>query len=145
MNWQEAAGNIVSALRHADVKKDIIELQEKHLGLLTKEIETLTAENAKLKLKLTDLKKELETLRPKGDRLDDTSEKILLLLANHEQLSFRQIAEYLGISKIKAEHRKDILWKAKMIHFFGEDDNGEACWGLIADGRAYLFKNGLLS
>ena len=91
------------------------------------------------------LKKELESLQPKGDRLDETSEKILQLFAEHEELSFRRIAHALGLSKIVAEHHKDVLWHAKMIHFFGEDEEtGEPVWGLIEKGRTYLFEHGLV-
>ena len=43
MDWQKISGGIVNAFRNAGVKKDVIDLQEKEVGLLTNEIARLAA------------------------------------------------------------------------------------------------------
>jgi predicted nuclease with TOPRIM domain len=155
MNWQEAAGNIVSALRHSDIKKDIIELQEKHLGLLTKEIETLTlklteskSEIANLKAKLYDLEQELGRLKPKDDLPPDAI-KMLDRLFN-EDLAIEYLAKILHIERGMAEHYRDILFDALLIEQTGVGFTGfgamgdwvdtSGSYGLTAKGREYVAK-----
>ena len=150
MNWQEAAGNIVSALRHADVKKDIIELQEKHLGLLTKEIETLTlklAESttqiANLKAKLYDLEQELNRVKPKGDLEDDTI-KVIRLFFDHD-LTASQIANALGMSYGMADYHCGALYEKHMIALpMIRTLGAENEYYITQRGRDYIVKQGLV-
>ncbi len=156
MNWQEIAGNVVNALRNAGVKKDIIDLQEKQVAIfrdevavLTRKLEVSESETADLQKKVADLEQELERAKPKTGGLDETSVKVLQVLARHEELTTSQIASWLNIPKIKAEYHRDILWQAKMIQPFGTavdeiGESGDMVWGLIDKGRAYLVENGLV-
>lgn len=141
MNWQEVAGGIINALRNAGVKKDIIDLQEKQVALLTKEIDTLAAklqlaetENANLKQKAADLQQELERIQPRRGKLKEDAEKILkLLFDNGDVVSVREMSGRLGIQEGIVKHHCDVLYDDDMINPVSLDE-----WYIIAKGRAYV-------
>jgi hypothetical protein len=150
MNWQEIANSIANAFRNAGVKKDVIDLQEKKLGLLTKEIETLTTENAELKTKMANLEKELDSFRPKTRIIEEIEINFLGLLFNQD-LSVAAIAQQLGIDVGLANYHKDALIDAGMVQWtstgiksawMGTDR--PATLGISPKGRAYLVQNKLV-
>jgi septal ring factor EnvC (AmiA/AmiB activator) len=150
MNWQEIAGGIINSLRNAGVKKDVIDLQEKQVALLTQEIATLTrkldvseTERANLESKVADLEQELDRLRPKRDLAEDTI-KVLRLLFDHD-LTLSQIANALGISEGIADYHCGVLRDRLMIQFpaFGMMGVEPALY-ITHEGREYLVKNGLV-
>jgi uncharacterized protein YigA (DUF484 family) len=157
MNWQEIAGSVVNALRNAGVKKDVIDLQEKQLALLTDKIVTLEREKSDLMMqttnlhtKATDLELELKRLRPKQDELEEDAVKILLLLFEGAEFTTQQIAERLGITKGWAEHHCGVLFGKKMIHprsirvVTGFEESSPTKWMIVQAGRDYLVKNKLV-
>jgi predicted nuclease with TOPRIM domain len=150
MNWQEIAGGVVNALRNAGVKKDVIDLQEKQIGLLTKEIETLTrnlnvseTETANLKQKLKNLELQFDRLRPTSD-LDDEAVGFLKLLAQYGRLSLQEIMGLLKISQIKAEYHRDVLHRKEMIVAGQRVMAADVIetYKLLPKGRDYLIKHG---
>jgi DNA-binding transcriptional ArsR family regulator len=149
MNWQEIASGVIQAFRNAGVKKDVIDLQEKQLDLLTKQIVTLESEKShllteisSLKKKTADLERELDRLRPKTDGLDEMQIKFLELLFG-QSLTLSQIASALKISRGMAEHHRDVLKRAEMISLPMMIRMGrETPYHLLPKGREYLVKNG---
>jgi predicted RNase H-like nuclease (RuvC/YqgF family) len=122
--------------------KDVIDLLEKKVSLLTEQIATLETENTNLKKKVADLEQEIDRLRPKG-HLDVQSVKILTLLAQQTGLRIEQIAGYLGVSKVRAEYHRDNLMAAEMIGYHGVIvEMGDEAYALRSKGREYLVKHG---
>jgi hypothetical protein len=148
---QDIAKDAIRLVTTAGLGKDVIDLLETKVALLTEKITTLEQENTNLTTKVRELEQELANAPPKQGALDETSVKFLQLLFTHEELTIRRIANTLGIAKGVAEYHKDLLWNAEMIHPFGNEivgdfgDPGEVEWGLIAKGRAYLVENRLIS
>jgi hypothetical protein len=155
MNWQEIAGSLVNALRNAGVKKDVIDLQEKHIGMLTGEIETLslklsesTTEIANLRTKITKLEKELEHLRPREERLLDVQEGFLKALHKWTKpTSLDHIASILRLDYDIVDIHRVELEKMGMIRWSGR---GSGDWGqglpayeVTSKGKAYLEKHKL--
>jgi len=124
--------------------KDVIDLLKEKISLLTgqietleKHIETLETENANLKKKVADL----DRIRPKDD-LHVEAIKILQLLANQSGLRIEQIANFLGVSKTRAEYHRDVLKQLKMIRCPTFVTIGEETYQLSSGGREYLAKHG---
>lgn len=76
--------------------------------------------------------------------LDNIKEKILILLAQHEELESEQISGILGIGvQFSLFHLED-LKKSNMVMDYHSLES-PTYWGIIQDGRAYLDHHGLLS
>ena len=76
--------------------------------------------------------------------LDNIKEKILILLAQHEELEPEQISKFLGIGvQFSLFHLED-LKKSNMVTDRHSSES-PTCWVIIQDGRAYLVRHGLLS
>ena len=122
--------------------KDVIDLLEKKITLLTEQITTLETENANLKKKITDVEQEIDRFRPK-DELHKDAVRVLQLLFRQDGLTVSQIASYLGIVKGMAEYHRDVLEQAKMIGLPMAVMMGkEPPYHLRAAGREYLVKHG---
>lgn len=115
----------------------------------------LEAENQRLELENLKLKEKVRGLEEKltesqGQRLEEAREKILLILAAHEGISDRQIAQSIGVGEQIAKYHLEELRKSKFVrdsHFMGSDWSGEASrteWSIAQPGRAYLVTHGLL-
>src|SRR5439155_2796242 len=126
MNWQDIASDAINLVRNAGLKKDVIDLLEKKVALLTDEIVVLThnlevseTERTKLQAKAIDLEQQLDRLRPGQGRLGKDLEQFMQFLANYPyRPSIRDTAEGLGIQKVIAEHHADKLLEKGMIERF---------------------------
>ena len=157
MNWQEIANGVVNAFRNAGVKKDIIDLQEKQLGLLTKEIMTLESnksdllsEVTNLKNKIANLEQELQRLCPDAEQLNTVQKDFLKAIYQAGvPVALDYIASVLRIEYGMAEYHRDVLKDSEMIRWTGrttEDfGHGLPTYELTPKGRAYLVENKLVS
>jgi hypothetical protein len=144
MNPLEIAREIFGIAINAGLKKDIVDLLEKKVGLLTEEIDTLKTQNASLKAKLYDLEQELDRLRPSAEPLLGPQEEFLNIL--HRQPNFPiamdTMASMMRLEYEIVEHHKDTLQELGMIRWAGK---GAGEWGkglplyeLTDKGRKYV-------
>jgi len=142
MSALDTAKEIARMTSAASLGKDVIDLLKEKVSLLTEQIATLETENANLKKKVADLEQEIDRLRPKDD-LEKEAIKILQLLANRSGLRIGQIANFLGISEVRAEYHRDNLMAAEMIGYHGGIvEMGDEPSALRSRGREYLVKHG---
>ena len=145
MSPQDIAKDAIRIVTTAGLSKDVIDLLDKKVALLTNEIATLAqnlaaseAEKADLKKKVTDLEQQRASLRPKGELHPDAI-RFLKLLFEHGSLPVTQIAAILGISKGMSEYHRDELLKAEMIAYPKLVRFGRIPELLLqAKGRAYV-------
>jgi predicted RNase H-like nuclease (RuvC/YqgF family) len=122
--------------------KDVIDLLEKKIVLLTEQVTALETENKNLKVKVYDLEQELSHLRPKED-LDPQAVQLLQVLARRPGLRIEEIAGYLQVSRVRAEYHRDNLMGAKMIGYHGGIvEMGYEGYELRPNGREYLATHG---
>jgi predicted RNase H-like nuclease (RuvC/YqgF family) len=141
MSALDTAKEIGRMAATATLGKDVIDLFEKKVALLTEQVAALEAENAELKKKVENFEHELASLKPKGELEKDTVRFLQLLF--QQPLTISQIANALGISKGMAEYHRDVLDRAKMIGLPMIVTMGrENPYHLLAKGREYLVKNG---
>jgi chromosome condensin MukBEF ATPase and DNA-binding subunit MukB len=147
MNPLEIAKEIFGIAANAGLKKDVIDLFEKKVGLLTEEIAALNrkleiseTENANLTRKVVDLEQQLDRIQPRRGKLKEGAERILkLLFDNGDVVSVREMSGRLGMQEGVVKHHCDVLYEADMITFSSLDE-----WYIIAKGRAYVVDNGLV-
>jgi uncharacterized protein YigA (DUF484 family) len=152
MNPADIAKDAIRIVTTAGLSKDVIDLLEKKVALLTDKISTLeqeksvlNGENVKLQKQIVDLEQQLDRLRPKQDGLEETEVRFLKLLAQRPGLRIEQIANALGISRVKAEYHRDNLRNAKMIGYLGGViQMGSEPYTLLTAGRNYLAKASLI-
>jgi DNA-binding MarR family transcriptional regulator len=149
---QEIAKDVIRLVTTAGLGKDVIDLLEKKVALLTEKIGTLEkeksvlqTENANLKQKVYDLEQELDRLRPRQGGLEEGAEKILLILFSSldPTPSLEQMASRLGVSKGIAQYHADRLEEAGMIQLAAGGSTG-AIYILTPKGRAYVVENNLV-
>jgi hypothetical protein len=102
----------------------ITALQEKHRA----EIAKIAASNA----------------RPKGDRLDETTEKVLKMFFDTAQnFSDRSVAHYFKMGMSVASYHTDTLIEKNFIANAFSRMGEEVKFGITALGREYIVKNNL--
>jgi septal ring factor EnvC (AmiA/AmiB activator) len=146
MSAIDTAKEIARITVTSGLSKEIIDLLEKKISLLTEQIATLESENTNLKKKVQEREKQLASLSPQPGGLDQVSFKFLKLLFEHDELSIEEVAASLEISKGIAEYHRDLLSQANMIQrtrigiktSFGFTP---AAYGLLPKGREYVVKN----
>jgi len=130
----------------AGLSKDVIDLLEKKIVLLTEQITTLETENANLKRKAAELEEEVERLRPQEYGLDETAKNFIkVLFEAGSYLDFEYVGQRLGVSKGKAAYYRDVLLKAGMITGAGVIV-GDALgpYELTTIGRQFAVNSGLV-
>jgi len=136
----------------ATLSKDVIDLFEKKVALLTEQIESLTAaleksesQKTDLRIKVINLEQELERSRPKQAGLDDTAKKFVqALFKSGSYLDFEYVASMFGVPKGMAAYYRDILAKAGMIRGTGVVmDDALGSYELTSRGREFAVANGL--
>ena len=127
------------------LSKEIIELLEKKIVLLTEQVTTLVTENADLKNQVGNLEQELTRLRP-TDGLKPDTVRVLKLIFDNQALTISQIAGALKMSVGMAQYHIDILNKAKMAALPAfRSVNRETPYQLLSAGREYLVEHGHVS
>jgi hypothetical protein len=133
----------------ATLGKDVIDLLEKKVALLTEQITALETENTNLKKKVTDLEQQLASFNPREEALDDVSIKFLKLLFDHGAISTTFAAQELKIAQGIADYHRDILYRAKLIYEFqpgfvsttSSFRHRNPTYKLTPKGREYVVKN----
>jgi regulator of replication initiation timing len=89
MSISDTARDIARMASTAGLSKDVVDLMEKKLALLTGElgdaaqkIAMLEQENAELKKDVAKLQEQLDRAQPQSDRLPPESEQMLVVFAN---------------------------------------------------------------
>ena len=142
MNPLEIAKDAISIVSNAGLKKDVIDLFEKKVGLLAEENIALTTEVASLKRKVADLENELERLNPKQNRLEQDAEKILkFLFTLNRACLVGQIAAALRLSKQITEYH---VWELKEAGMIDAAREGmDVICEILHKGNGYVIKNKL--
>src|SRR6266496_1793398 len=100
MSALETAKEIGRMAATATLSKDVIDLFEKKVALLTEQVSALETENANLKRKAAELEKEVERLRPQEEGLDETAKKFIkVLFEAGSYLDFEYVSQMIGVSK----------------------------------------------
>jgi hypothetical protein len=152
MNWQEIASSVINALRNAGVKKDVIDLQEKQVAIFRDEIAVLArkfeqseSQRTSLEVKIVDLEKQLESLNPIRERLDEIEERLLVLFARAGRApALEQVGAQLGLKQVEANHYANKLVAEGMIECIGHSPQYGTMYLLTAKGTAYVVENKLV-
>jgi DNA-binding MarR family transcriptional regulator len=144
MSALDTAKEIGRIASTASLGKDVIDLLEKKVALLTEQVTALETENANLKQKVYDLEQELDRLRPGQGGLEEGAEKILLILFSSldPTPSLEQMASRLGVSKGIAQYHAARLVEDGMIELASAGRTG-VIYILTPKGRAYVVENKL--
>jgi septal ring factor EnvC (AmiA/AmiB activator) len=119
MSALDTAKEIGRIASTASLGKDVIDLLEKKVALLTEQVTALETENLNLRQKVYDLEQELERLRPKQDRFEKDAERILeslFDLSDDEGIPVEVVGQALGISKSMAKYHCNTLMGADVVH-----------------------------
>jgi regulator of replication initiation timing len=133
------------------LSKDVIDLLDKKASLLAEQVTaleqentTLLRENRNLKLENENLKGQLQKARPKSNRLDETTEKILKMFFDSAQdISDRQIAQKFQLNLSVAGYHTDKLFEKTFITSNFVAMGGDPRYGITPEGRKYVVENGL--
>lgn len=127
------------------LKRKMLDMETAHAQAIAALQEKQRAEIAKITASNT---------RPKSNRLEETTEKILkAFFDSARELSEEEIARHFQMGKSVAGYHLDLLWKKKFIEGFGAVIMGGgygrgagACspqYEITAEGRKYIVENGL--
>jgi hypothetical protein len=149
MNPLEIAKEAISIASNAGLKKDVIDLLDKKVGLLADENVALKSEVASLNRKVADLEQELERLRPGAERLLAVQEEFLkVLYQSGVPLALDSMSSILRLEYEIVEHHADVLKDVGMIRWTGR---GAGDWGkglhtyeLSEKGKAYIRRHKLV-
>lgn len=115
------------------------------------ELEAMEKENASLKSEVAKLREEIQQRDDivgkedsHGKHLEEVKEKILMLLAQQEELEAEQISRQLNIGSQLAIFHLEELKDSEMVKDYYAMDS-PVYWGIIQGGRAYLVRHGLLA
>ena len=143
MSAIDTAKEIARIASATSLGKDVIDLLEKKVGLLSEQITTLETENANLKQKVANIDQQFAGALPKGELHPDAIRFLKLLFEHDKGLTVSQIASSLGISKGMAEYHHDVLLDAEMVGLAFRMPKGSALKVFLgAKGRAYLVEHG---
>lgn len=99
-------------------------------------------ENLKLKEKLRNLEEKLKERH--GQRLEDTKEKLLQLLAAQPHVNHEQISRATSLNAQVVMFHLEELQNARLVNA-SYSSLSPTEWSLDYEGRAYLVRHGLLS
>ena len=153
MNPIEISKGAIRAVTTAGLSKDLIDLLEKKLSLLSDEISSLKEknhllrkENLELNARLKDAKnmistfqKEKENDHPRPPGFDETTDKIILMMFDSGKVTMNWIAQSLEMEMGMVEYHFDLMFKANYV-FQSNFGSSFKHYGLMPDGRAYAVK-----
>jgi FtsZ-binding cell division protein ZapB len=145
MGGAEIARDAIRIATTAGLSKDVIDLLEKKISLLTEQIATLETENANLTKKVVNLEQEVDRTRPNQSGLDETARKFIkVLFERGSSMDFDHVAAILGVTKGKAAYYIDVLTKHGMIVGTGVVlDDALGAYELTPQGREFAVTSGL--
>jgi hypothetical protein len=139
MSATDIAKDIVRIANTATLSKDVIDLLEKKLSLLTEEIDSLHSKVSHLEVENADLKTQLQRLQP-GDALPKETADVLQFFFNEgRDLSIEQVAQRFQFQISVAEYHFDILKKRRFVRQTRAiSDQSSGAYGLTQEGRGYV-------
>jgi regulator of replication initiation timing len=158
MSASDTAKEFVRIATTHGLAKDVIDLLEKKAGLLAEQVGTLEQENTtllrenrKLALENQNLTGQLQSVRPKGDRLDDVTEKVLKYAFDKgDDFSDNEISQRFQLQFSVAGYHTDILLKKRFIQQtrigMGNWIDGRSAppmFCITHEGRKYVVENKL--
>lgn len=154
MSATDLAKDAIRIVSTAGLNKDVIDLLEKKLALMTEEglffKESLTkaiADNEVLKLKIVNLEQQLQSLSPKQDGLKDETKSVLKSFFDAGRpITPDYLARQLGMQQSIMDYHIDLLYERKFIRAVGGSIlvDGVLHRGQIEIsrlGRAYCIEN----
>lgn len=129
----------------AAILKERIELANDKYAALERKAAELAEENRRLRAENDDLRARAPAapVAPHGPEIDETAEKILVLLSKQTDLPQRRIAQQLGLTEELAAFYLEELENGNII--YGSHSTISATeYSLNQEGRRYLIKKGLL-
>lgn len=150
MSATDIAKDILRIANTASMTRDVIDLMEKKLALLTQEVADLTSKNTGLVAQVSQLeadKKNLESkiqqLTPKGNVLDQQSRDILKFFFNRAcDLSARDIERRFQLATSVSDYHIDILMGKKFIGQTQIGSDSDSCFFAIKkEGRNYIMSD----
>jgi FtsZ-binding cell division protein ZapB len=143
MSPQDIAKDAIRLVTTAGLSKDVIDLLEKKVALLTEKIATLETENSELKEKASNLENELKRFQTEQGELEDGAKQLLKLMFSAGGSAYlEELAGTIGMSKSMADYHADALAALGMIEVAALTPGG-TMYVLTAKGRAYVVKNKL--
>jgi regulator of replication initiation timing len=154
MSAADLAKDAIKIATTAGLSKDVIDLLEKKLALITEEslffkdsLSKAIAENEVLKLKISNLEEQLQNLSPQEDRLDKECEEILFLLFETDRrLTIDQVTKHFQLHPSVAKAHFDtlrqkryVLARSAIVSDFGPSRPAE--YELTSEGREYAMKH----
>jgi regulator of replication initiation timing len=152
MSVSDTAKEVVRIASTAGLSKDVIDLMEKKLALLTTELDdtrqkiaALEREKAQLKAEIDQLRKQLERLQPGTDALPAESERMLVVFASSSRgITSDHVIQQLGFSQAQGDYYFDQLLKRKFVHASSGQMGVGWFYYATPEGRDYLARHGLL-
>jgi regulator of replication initiation timing len=150
MSAIDTAKDVVRIASTAGLAKDVIDLMEKKIALLTGEIDDLTLKNTALSKRTSSLVIENSQLRaqlgnPQPVVLDDACTKMLQAVANATgDITKQDLFEQLGLPLAKGDHLFDQLSEHAFIEQRGMNLMTGGRYGATKKGRDYLSRKNLL-
>lgn len=128
-----------------EIQRMISNLQSEQAVLHERNI-SLMRENEDLRKSILSLQmKEAQPQQPiRNDKLDETSTKILIAIANERKLTRDMVYYRFGLSKAKGDYYFDGLLELKFIHMTHGQMGVGMFYSTTAAGRKYLAENNLL-
>jgi hypothetical protein len=128
----------------AVILKERIALAEDKYAALERKVKELSDENDRLRSENAELKGQIPAATSSEPvQVDETGEKILLLLAQHPGMELPAIATQLKVAKDFAAFHVDELENAGLVHG-SYSMMAAARYSLDQEGRRYLIKKGML-
>jgi DNA-directed RNA polymerase specialized sigma subunit len=144
MSATDIAKEVVRIASTHGLAKDVIDLMEKKLALLTQEVTDLTSKNTILVTRVSqlesdkaNLESQIQKLRPESDALDQQSKDILKFFFDRpDGLTSDEIAHRFKLSNSAADYHVDVLFKRKFLQQLSMGMSPRCC--INHNGREFV-------
>lgn len=137
---------LLEAQREAAVREQ--NKLSKEVSSLNQKVEIIKEEKTKLLSELDEARRELLILKTSKNvkhELDETSEKMLILIANRSEGTIdNEMIQHLGFQQAKGKYHLDQLRKRGFVHSGSGIIGRGSLYYATTEGREYLANNGLL-
>jgi hypothetical protein len=141
MSATDIAKDIVRIATTATLSKDVIDLMEKKLALLTEEIASLRSKVLHLEAENASLKTQLQRLQPADALPKDTADVLQFFFDQGRDLSIEEIAQRFNFKMSVAEYHFDVLKKQGFVYQTGVDLGlSPVGFALTIGGREYVMQ-----
>ena len=149
MSATDIAKGIVRIATTAGLSKDVIDLLEKKLALLTDELAVVSkklsvseSEKGHLQSENDALKEQLRHFQPAEELDKETMAVLQFFFDEGTDISVEEVASHFLIKKSLSDHRFDLLKERGFIRQTFVGHGSSPCrYGLTSKGRAFLIKS----